>query len=558
MKTFLSIFLKCILPLYFSINWFGTAVNAQNTVGLLSYDITQSYQGYTLFYPHNQPNVYLINNCGEIVHTWVDDENFRPGNTAYIRPDGSIIKAKRNASVAGDNIWAGGGGAIVEIRSWDNDLLWSFEMNNDSMRLHHDIAPMPNGNILMLAWELKSNAEAIANGRRPDLLNQEVLWPDMVFEINPDTDEIVWEWHAWDHLIQDYDDTKLNYGVVSDHKELIDVNYDTNNGASDWMHTNALDYNAELDQIMISVPTFSELWIIDHSTTTAQAAGHFGGNSNHGGDLLYRFGNLAAYQKGDSTDQLLFYQHDTHWANEFLPDNHPLANHVVVFNNRLPGYSAIEIFESTWNMYLVDYEHFNGSFPPYELDNTITHPDTFSFYSTGLSSAQILPNGNILACSGRQGYMVELNPENEIVWEYVTPLLRGNAVDQGTMLELNNNLTFRAFRYPPEYSAFDGRDLSAKGFIELSPNEEYCDELVDTYTPEEFQVRAFPNPANQTVQLTWDNGKMADIRVYDVLGRIRISETGNGGMKYLYIGDLEPNLYFLEIKDVGVTKLMVE
>ena len=52
---------------------------------------------------------------------------------------------------------------------------------------------------------------------------------------------------------------------------------------------NAVDYNAEFDQLMISVHNLSEVWIIDHSTTTAEAAGHTGGRSGKGGDILYRW-----------------------------------------------------------------------------------------------------------------------------------------------------------------------------------------------------------------------------------------------------------------------------
>ena len=115
---------------------------------------------------------------------------------------------------------------------------------------------------------------------------------------------IVWEWHLWDHLIQDYDPTKDNYGVVGDHPELIDVNYSLApfccpSGNADWTHTNAVDYNEQLDQIMLSVRNFSEIWVLDHSTTTAQAASHSGGRSGKGGDLLYRWGNPAAYRAGD-------------------------------------------------------------------------------------------------------------------------------------------------------------------------------------------------------------------------------------------------------------------
>ena len=139
--------------------------------------------------------------------------------------------------------------------------------------------------------------------------------------MNPETDEIVWEWHAWDHLIQDFDSTKANYGVVADHPELIDVNYFTNNGNPDWMHANAIDYNENLDQVVISNPEFNEIWIIDHSTTTAQAAGSTGGSAGRGGDLIYRWGNPMTYGHGDSTDIQLHYQHNPNWIDDFVPSS---------------------------------------------------------------------------------------------------------------------------------------------------------------------------------------------------------------------------------------------
>ena len=531
---------------------------AQNTVGLLSYEPENSYQGYTVIYPHNQPTVYLLDNCGEIVHSWTDSTDFRPGNTAYILPNGDLMKCKRRSSVAGDPIWAGGGGAFVELRSWDNDLLWQFELNDSTGRLHHDIAVMPNGNVLLLAWEYKTFDEAVAAGRNPATMTQDALWPDYVMEMEPFTGNVVWEWHVWDHLIQDFDSTKANYGVVADHPELVDINWDTNDGRADWMHTNSIDYNPELDQIMISVPQFHEIWVIDHSTTTEQAASHFGGNSNHGGDLLYRVGNPAAYQRADAGEQISFYQHDAHWADDFLPDAHPFKGNIVLFNNRInPEYSTIEIFESSWNMYLTDYERFGGAFPPFEYINTITPPDGISFVSSGLSSAQILPNGNILGCSGRQGYVVELTPGNEVVWEYKTPIRGGMPVEQGTVLTINNNLTFRAYRYPPEYSAFDGRDLTSQGWIELNPDTTACDQFTSVVDLNTYGLTMYPNPAENYVHLTWETGTIIDIQVIDMLGRVRLRDKGNGGMHYLDLGQLEPQMYVVLIDNAAADKLMV-
>lgn len=549
MKNQTLVFIFCFL----SLNVF-----AQHNNGLVSYNMSKTYEGYTMIYPHNQPNVYLINNCGEIVHSWTDEANFRPANTAYLTDEGNLVKTKRGADISQDAIWAGGGGDMIEIRSWENDLLWEFSMNNDSMRLHHDIAPMDNGNILAIAWELKTNEEAIAAGRDEAKLNQINLWPECIIEIDPSTDEIVWEWHAWDHLIQDHDDTKDNFGVVANNPQLIDLNYDTQDGKADWLHFNAIDYNEELDQILLSVPYFDEIWVIDHSTNTEQAAGNFGGNSNHGGDLIYRVGNQRAYQKGDSTDQILFFQHDAHWIDDFIPGSHPKYGHMMLFNNRVgEDYSSVETFKTAWSMYVTDYPKFDGTWPPYELTNTITHPTPTEVYSTGLSSAQLLPNNNTLICSGRTGYIVELSSQNEIVWEYKTPLAQGRPVPRDTTLSTNDNLTFRAYKYPTDYIAFEDKDLESKGHIETNPDLEWCDRLVSVSTPLQTEAKIFPNPTNGMLHLSWNTGGLIQVDIYDLMGRHRLSDSANGGMKYLDISNLEGGFYFVHIDGQIAAKLVV-
>src|SRR5262249_11272585 len=96
-----------------------------------------------------------------------------------------------------------------------------------------------------------------------------------------------------------------------------------------YTHCNGVAYNADLDQIAVSVWRFSEFWIIDHSTTTAEAAGHQGGRSGKGGDLLYRWGNPRAYRAGAKADQKLFSQHNVHW----IPKRRPGAGNILLFNN---------------------------------------------------------------------------------------------------------------------------------------------------------------------------------------------------------------------------------
>ena len=499
-----------------SFTWLG----AQNTVGLLSYYPSKSIEGYNLIFPHNQPDVFLLNNCGELVHTWPDDEVYRPGNTVHLLEDGRLLKAKRRFDdIEPEGIWAGGAGAMVELRSWDNELLWLFEQNDSLRRLHHAVEPMPNGNILMISWEQKSGEAAIAAGRDPDLLSQDRIWPDYLLEVDPDTDSVVWEWHAWDHLIQDYDPAEANYGDPAEHPELIDINYDTNDGHPDWMHVNAVDYNPELDQVMISVPTFSEVWVIDHSTTTEEAAGHTGGNSGRGGDLLYRWGNPSTYRQGSAEDQQLFYPHDLHWVKQ--PG---YEGTIAAYNNRVSVlYSTAVFFTPEYVDSAYQYPLQEGRWGPLEADRAVFHPDTFAMNSPILSSVQVLPNDNLLICSGRIGYSVELTPDNEVVWEYITPLRGGSPVPQGTNLGISENLTFKMERYLPSYPAFEEKDLEPKGFIESTPNEDFCEQITSIaevgHAPS--RVKVFPNPLRDgTLQVEiLELNERAQVEVFNAIGQ---------------------------------------
>ena len=238
------------------------AITDENTVSDL-----QS-EGTILFAPLRSTTTYLINSDGEVVHTW--PSTYYPGNAVYLLENGDLL---HTGSLRSETFDAGGSGGIVQQINWQGDVVWEFEYAGEQGLLHHDIEPLPDGNILMIAWEYKTAGEALAAGRDPDLLKDGALWPDTVIEVDPTSNRIVWEWHVWDHLVQDLDPAKPGYGDPSEHPELVDINYTAMNVA-DWNHINAIDYNSELDQILLSVHNFSEIWIIDHSTTTEEAAGH--------------------------------------------------------------------------------------------------------------------------------------------------------------------------------------------------------------------------------------------------------------------------------------------
>lgn len=411
----------------------------------------KAFEGYTLFTPLTSNMTYLIDNNGDVVHSW-ESEHY-PGNSVYLLENGNLLRTADPGANGNETFTSGGAGERVEEFDWESNLVWEFEHSSDQYLIHHDIEMMPNGNILMIAWEYKTADEAITAGRNPDLLEDGELWPDKIIEVKPtgsEGGEIVWEWHAWDHLIQDFDPDKENYGDPSEHPELIDINFVGKNkgGRADWMHTNSIDYNEELDQIVISVHGFDEFWVIDHSTTTSEAAGHTGGNSGKGGDFLYRWGNPQTYRAGDADDQQLFGQHDAEWIEKGLPGE----GNILVFNNGLnregqgEGYSTVEEIkppiDENGNYELVRGE----SFEPQKPDWVYRADPPEELYSPYISGSQRLPNGNTLIISGADGRFLEVTPEGEVVWNYTNPY--GKAVESE---DRNETTVFKAERYSPDY-----------------------------------------------------------------------------------------------------------
>jgi Arylsulfotransferase (ASST) len=406
--------------------------------------------GFTLLAPLEQQYTYLVDNDGRVVHQW--RASTRPGLAQQLTPKGELVRAG-NLERRGTFATGQGAGGRIEALSWSGDTLWQHDFADNDQMQHHDIEVMPNGHVLAIVWERKTTEEAIAAGRDPDLLPDDELWPDKVVEYDPATDSVVWEWHAWDHLVQEFDDTKPSYvDDVKDRPERIDLNYVLNdeNGEADWNHLNGVDYNPELDQIVLSSRSFSEFWIIDHSTTTEEAGGPQG-------DLLFRYGNPKAYD--GSGPRTLFFQHDVGWIDAGLPG----AGHLLLFNNGAPKirtFSSADEVVPTMDAsgdYVRDEEH--GGFKA-RIKRVFPQQDEGRFAAI-VSGAERLPNGNTAITYGNLGHITEVSPKGAVVWEYENPYLAIRPTTPGRTgagFRIYPNWTFKTAKYPPDYPAFAGKD----------------------------------------------------------------------------------------------------
>ena len=530
--------------------------HSQNTIGTISIE-EGVYDAYTLATVHTES--YLINNCGEIINQWTSD--YLPGTSVYLLPNGNLLRPGRLDDGSSD-IGFGGQGGIVELFNWEGDKIWEYVYSSNSFRQHHDVYPLPNGNVLILAATVVEGTDAIQAGRNPALLSETNLYNERIFEIEPNGSNggtVVWEWNAIDHVIQDFDNTKDNFGVVADSPEKIDINFlNGNDPELNWLHINSIQYNEDLDQIVISTRNLCEIWIIDHSTTTAEAASSSGGTYGKGGDLLYRWGNPQAYGQGDASDQKLFGQHTPY----IIPNGLPNAGKLMVFNNgfrRSPSFSQVDIINPPTSAPGF-YQYTPGTaYGPSTTDFTFPEIPPFEdseFYSAIVSNAQQLPNGNILVCEGREAIFFELDNDNNIVWEYLLPVSNadGTLYEQGDAPPVNA-FSFRAIKYPLDYEAFDGRDLTPGDTIELNPDLSPC-QLLGTEEDNFTNLSLYPNPSRDFITIRSAN-PITSISLFNMNGQLLSTQTG---INRIDLRPIENGIYFVQISnDLGtVTKKVIK
>jgi len=507
-------------------------LNSQTrTVGLFLNDTTQASKGYTLLSPMQSTSTYLINNDGRVVHKW-SNSKYTPGRSVYLLQNGHLL---RTGSVRNDSVFTGGGdGGRIEEFTWGDTLVWSFNYSSTTYTAHHDIRRLPNGNILVLACEKKSLNEMMTAGFdssrfQSDLLTRKYIMPEYLVEVQPtypSGGNIIWQWHVWDHLIQDFNPAKQNYGVVRNHPELVCTlgSLDSVGGGGSqpifWNHANAIDYNSKFDQIIISCRNSSEIWVIDHSTTTAEAAGHTGGKYGQGGDLLYRWGNPKCYRMGTSANQKLFQQHNVSWIDSTSTG----GGDMLCFNNgEGRKYTSADQFTPPVDSRGFYSREAGKAFGPSNLTWTYAATPPTSFYCTDLGGAARLTNGNTLLCNGIVGQLFEVTPDGQTVWKYVNPIVPKGPLNWNDVIPTDPNAqgqlwneVFRAQRYAPTYQGLVGRTLTPGNILEINVTG-----IEETATNPLNSLRIYPNPfqTTSTIHFELQDAGPVKLVLYDFFGR---------------------------------------
>ena len=425
---------------------------AEPTVGLIVNE-PQAARGYTLINSHHYNQVHLIDYLGRKVHTWELREDLK-NKYAKLLENGNLLIFPKS-----------GQQGIPWVAEVDptGTIIWEYADRS----AHHDFLKLPSGNLLLLMRGVITQREAIAIGVNLKYAHPDGLAYDYLIEVEPtgpNSSKVVWRWSILDHLIQDHDPTKPNYGPIAGHPERIDVNYfpreqDRNSregggGNRTLGHLNAIDYNPALDQIMVTSRVYGEFWIIDHNTTIEEAAGEKG-------DLLYRWGNPRTHGAGGYEDQQLFGPHNAQW----IPPGLPGEGNVLIFNNGTEftvqprPYSTIEeisLPDFEGNTYLRDQ---TLVFAPSDLKWTYISPNPTDFYAYYRGRVQRLPNGNTHIVDSPSSIIFQVSPDGRTVWKYINPQRKYQGFHQDLP-------TLKAPWYPPEYPGLKYLDLTPKGPIE--------------------------------------------------------------------------------------------
>ncbi len=345
----------------------------------------EPYEGLT-FYSSGK-SAYLYDMDKNLVHTWKSDYN--SAATAHLLRDSSVLYSGRDV-----NGWSGGvlHGGRFQIIKWNGDLAWDFEYSSSQYCPHH------NMEIMYYTDDPKEVPNVIASVYQKGT-GMGSARPDKLVEIKPTglkTGEIVWEWNSWDHKTTDPDN----------HPELLE---DPGSNGREWTHVNNISWNRDLDQLIVDIKSFHEIIILDHSTTTQEAAGSTGGKYGKGGTILYRWGQARNY--GISGNDYLSGFHGGAWVHTICPRTfEPLpggGKNVLFFHN-----DEHELFEITLpglgdGVYPRESgAAFGPKEPIWSVDQRLSRHE---------GSIQKLPNGNYLI-GDPDGGIYEIAPSGEKVW----------------------------------------------------------------------------------------------------------------------------------------------
>lgn len=351
-------------------------------VGFRGYDPRRASPGFTLFAPLTGPGIVYLIDIQGNV-THTWKMPYPPGLFGYLTAKGTLFY---NGKIPNDTFIGKSpfmGGAAMEV-DWNGKVLWEIKQPDH----HHDGLLLRNGNVLLLcSAELPADsAKRVKGGLAGTEHDGGKMEGDYLVE-RTTGGKTVWEWRAWEHM------DPAAYPITS-----------PSDSRSEWTHGNGM---AELPD----------------------------------GNILLSFRNISTVVRINRRSGAI----DWKLGAPPLSGQHaptPLPNgNILLFDNgpfradtgAQPFSRALEINPGTKE---IVWKYQDGTGPG----------SNHFFFSSRISNAQRLPNGNTLINEGLYGRFFEVTTGGDVVWEYVNPEFGpATAPPKGQM-----NNVFRAYRYSVE------------------------------------------------------------------------------------------------------------
>jgi len=466
----------------------------------------QTFDGYTFVYSGKK--AYLYDMDKTLIHTW--NSQYSIVGCCDLLRDSSIIVASSSQSCSWDEGMLALSHGHFQIINWDDEVTWDYQYCSTDYMPHHDMEPV---------YRTNDPAE------EPTFLIPcySSVWGDKIVELRPTgstTAEVIWEWVASDHMCE---------SNCTDKPDVLDKSKGGNgsfNNTSDAMHVNCVSYNRTLDQLVVNSKGFNEMFVIDHSTTTAEARTTSGGRSGKGGSILYRWGNPKNYLSSGTKE--LSGQHGGCWVQDTMPGTIlPIpggGNFLAVDNG---GHRVLEI-ECPGNG---DGVYTRNSGQPFEPSEPM-----WEYSPNGLQgnegSVQKLPNGNYLICTGGAGgfgkttfggffsgsRIYEVTEDKDTVW---------SLSDFGTSCE--------GYRFAYEYLGGSTRAKRTRNAAVTA-----------------FKMNASVAKGSGRVHISVDNAAGdARVSLFSANGRTVVNNLAPGRTNTWELGPLGAGLYFVRINSAG-------
>jgi len=384
--------------------------------GTTIYDPDKTWNGFTVLSPLGTQAVLVIDMNGNVVKRW-DDFNNSAGGPARVFPGGIVMSAAGARPPHQESL------ELVR-KDFAGTVLWRFPA-----RQHHDwqLESFPAGYYSpesTPSFDANTLVLTHSDSMQPNVANV-ALEDDRLIEVSP-SGRVTWEWVASDHIDE--------LGFADDARKAIKTaaTFNSARGSFDWLHVNSATYvgpNKWFDQgdrrfvpnnVIISSREASLLAIVSRD-----------------GKIVWRLGPDFTQSKELRAIRQIIGQHHAH----LIPKGLPGAGNLLVFDNGgASGYGfANPIAPDGRGAFVRPTSRVLEINPvTLELVWSYTHP---RFFSTNISSAQRLPNGNTLVDAGNPGRMFEITRDGTIVWEYIYPLFSGRGANPA-------NSVYRAYRIP--------------------------------------------------------------------------------------------------------------